>query len=150
MLRLVAAGETNRAIAAELVLSERTVDRHVSNIFAKLGVSVARRGHRVRVRAPARLSGRRGWNYPRRAPGGSWVLPRCGARPRPTSRDRPTGSRHGTERTDRPRARCWPGSRSPSAGCTLAGVSTAVLEGGDGPPLVLLHGPGEFAASGCG
>ena len=28
----------------------------------------------------------------------------------------------------------------------LAGVSTAVLEGGSGPPLVLLHGPGEFAA----
>lgn len=28
----------------------------------------------------------------------------------------------------------------------LAGVSTAVLEGGDGPPLVLLHGAGEFAA----
>jgi pimeloyl-ACP methyl ester carboxylesterase len=26
----------------------------------------------------------------------------------------------------------------------LAGVSTAVLEGGDGPPIVLLHGPGEF------
>jgi pimeloyl-ACP methyl ester carboxylesterase len=29
---------------------------------------------------------------------------------------------------------------------TLAGISTAVLEGGAGPPLVLLHGPGEFAA----
>ncbi len=28
----------------------------------------------------------------------------------------------------------------------LAGVSTSVLEGGDGPPVVLLHGPGEFAA----
>lgn len=28
----------------------------------------------------------------------------------------------------------------------LAGVSTAVLEGGAGPPLVLLHGPGEYAA----
>jgi pimeloyl-ACP methyl ester carboxylesterase len=28
----------------------------------------------------------------------------------------------------------------------LAGVTTAVLEGGDGPPIVLLHGPGEFAA----
>lgn len=28
----------------------------------------------------------------------------------------------------------------------LAGVSTAVLEGGDGPPIVLLHGHGEFAA----
>jgi DNA-binding NarL/FixJ family response regulator len=38
VLRLVAAGSTNRAIAAELVLSERTVDRHVSNILAKLRV----------------------------------------------------------------------------------------------------------------
>jgi len=26
----------------------------------------------------------------------------------------------------------------------LAGISTAVLIGGDGPPIVLLHGPGEF------
>jgi DNA-binding NarL/FixJ family response regulator len=39
VLRLVAAGETNRAIAAELVLSERTIDRHVSNLFSKLRVS---------------------------------------------------------------------------------------------------------------
>lgn len=29
----------------------------------------------------------------------------------------------------------------------LAGISTAVLEGGDGPPIVLLHGPGESAAN---
>jgi pimeloyl-ACP methyl ester carboxylesterase len=28
----------------------------------------------------------------------------------------------------------------------LAGISTAVLEGGEGPPVVLLHGPGESAA----
>jgi pimeloyl-ACP methyl ester carboxylesterase len=28
----------------------------------------------------------------------------------------------------------------------LAGVQTAVLEGGNGPPVVLLHGPGEYAA----
>jgi len=27
----------------------------------------------------------------------------------------------------------------------LAGIPTAVLEGGDGPPVILLHGPGEFA-----
>ena len=39
VLRLVAGGATNKAVAAELVLSERTVDRHVSNIFTKLGVS---------------------------------------------------------------------------------------------------------------
>jgi DNA-binding CsgD family transcriptional regulator len=39
VLRLVAAGQTNRSIAAELFLSERTVDRHVSNILTKLGVS---------------------------------------------------------------------------------------------------------------
>ena len=39
VLHLLAAGETNRAIAGVLVLSERTVDRHVSNIYAKLGVS---------------------------------------------------------------------------------------------------------------
>jgi DNA-binding NarL/FixJ family response regulator len=38
VLRLVAAGRTNRAIAAELFLSEKTVSRHVSNIFAKLDV----------------------------------------------------------------------------------------------------------------
>jgi DNA-binding CsgD family transcriptional regulator len=39
VLRLITAGHTNKAIAAALVLSERTVDRHVSNIFAKLAVS---------------------------------------------------------------------------------------------------------------
>lgn len=38
VLELVAAGKTNRAIAAELSLSERTIDRHVSNILTKLDV----------------------------------------------------------------------------------------------------------------
>ena len=39
VLRAVAAGKTNKAIARELFLSEKTVDRHVSNIFAKLNVA---------------------------------------------------------------------------------------------------------------
>jgi DNA-binding NarL/FixJ family response regulator len=39
VLRLVARGATNRSIATQLVLSERTIDRHVSNIFGKLRVS---------------------------------------------------------------------------------------------------------------
>jgi DNA-binding NarL/FixJ family response regulator len=39
VLRLLAAGVTNKEIAAKLVLSERTVHRHVSNIFTKLRVS---------------------------------------------------------------------------------------------------------------
>jgi DNA-binding CsgD family transcriptional regulator len=38
VLRLVAAGRSNRAIAEELILAEKTVHRHLSNIFAKLGV----------------------------------------------------------------------------------------------------------------
>jgi DNA-binding NarL/FixJ family response regulator len=39
VLRLVASGKSNRAIASELVISERTVARHVQNIFTKLRIS---------------------------------------------------------------------------------------------------------------
>ena len=39
VLRLVAAGKTNREIASALVVSQHTVARHVQNIFGKLGVS---------------------------------------------------------------------------------------------------------------
>jgi DNA-binding CsgD family transcriptional regulator len=39
VLRLVAAGKTNRDIAVELVISEHTVARHLQNLFAKIGVS---------------------------------------------------------------------------------------------------------------
>jgi DNA-binding CsgD family transcriptional regulator len=39
VLALVATGMTNRDIADHLVISEKTVARHVSNIFAKIGVS---------------------------------------------------------------------------------------------------------------
>jgi class 3 adenylate cyclase/DNA-binding CsgD family transcriptional regulator len=53
VLRLVAAGKTNRDLAAELVLSERTVAHHLDNIFNKLGVS-------SRAAATA-IALRRGW-----------------------------------------------------------------------------------------
>jgi ATP/maltotriose-dependent transcriptional regulator MalT len=39
VLRLIATGATNKMIAAELVVSQKTVARHVSNIFTKIGVS---------------------------------------------------------------------------------------------------------------
>ena len=39
VLRLVATGVTNRVVAQRLVLSEKTVARHVSNILAKLGLT---------------------------------------------------------------------------------------------------------------
>jgi ATP/maltotriose-dependent transcriptional regulator MalT len=38
VLRLVARGSTNREVAKELVVSEHTVARHLSNIYTKLGV----------------------------------------------------------------------------------------------------------------
>jgi len=38
VLRLVASGRSNASIAADLVLSEKTVARHLSNIFTKLDV----------------------------------------------------------------------------------------------------------------
>jgi DNA-binding CsgD family transcriptional regulator len=39
VLRLVATGKTNRMIAEQLELSEKTIDRHVSNIYQKIDVN---------------------------------------------------------------------------------------------------------------
>jgi ATP/maltotriose-dependent transcriptional regulator MalT len=41
VLRLIAAGKSNQEIATSLVLSVRTVERHISNIYAKIGASGA-------------------------------------------------------------------------------------------------------------
>jgi ATP/maltotriose-dependent transcriptional regulator MalT len=47
VLRLLAAGRSDREIAAELFLSHRTVHHHVANIFAKLGVHTRAAATRV-------------------------------------------------------------------------------------------------------
>ncbi|MET9110825.1 helix-turn-helix domain-containing protein, partial [Streptomyces zhihengii] len=53
VLRLVAAGHSNRRIAEELYISPKTASVHVSNILAKLGVSgrgeAAAMAHRLRL-----------------------------------------------------------------------------------------------------
>ena len=54
VLACVAAGLTNDEIAGRLSLSVRTVERHLSNIYAKLGVS----GKAGRAAAAARYSRR--------------------------------------------------------------------------------------------
>ena len=46
VLRLMAEGRSNAAIAAELVVSDGAVEKHVSNIFAKLGLAPAETDHR--------------------------------------------------------------------------------------------------------
>ncbi|MFD9409448.1 BREX system ATP-binding domain-containing protein [Streptomyces sp. NPDC059989] len=57
VLRLVAAGSTNRKIAEELFISPKTASVHVSNILAKLGVAgrgeAAAVAHRLRLFAPS-------------------------------------------------------------------------------------------------
>jgi DNA-binding NarL/FixJ family response regulator len=46
VLKAMAEGQTNRAIAAEMFVSERAVERHVTAIFQKLGLSSEDGGHR--------------------------------------------------------------------------------------------------------
>ena len=151
VLRLVAAGKTNKAIAAELFLSEKTIDRHVSNIFTKLDVpsrAAATAYAYEHKHRPAQIGV---FTRSAASPLSRSVL--CGSTPRTRTggrhgqaqvqRTAPDKARRGPE-TDRARARVerlLAGMPVTERRLQLAGVSTAVLEGGDGPPVVLLHGP---------
>ena len=68
MLRLVAAGRSNREIAGELFISAKTASVHVSNILAKLGVTTrgeaAATAHRLRLFDSLRPGARRGLSRP--------------------------------------------------------------------------------------
>jgi DNA-binding NarL/FixJ family response regulator len=46
VLGLMAEGRTNRAIAEALVISERAVEKHVTSIFSKLGLTASTEDHR--------------------------------------------------------------------------------------------------------
>ncbi|HEV2371374.1 MAG TPA: response regulator transcription factor [Streptosporangiaceae bacterium] len=59
VLALMAEGRSNGAIATELVVSEGAVEKHINNIFAKLGLAPADRDHR-RVLAVLRYLGAEG------------------------------------------------------------------------------------------
>jgi pimeloyl-ACP methyl ester carboxylesterase/DNA-binding CsgD family transcriptional regulator len=77
VLELVAAGLTNEAIAEGLCLSVRTVERHLSNIYVKLGVS----GKAGRAAAAAQFSGLRAGRQPAARRLRSGTDARAGERP---------------------------------------------------------------------
>ena len=116
VLRRVAGGETNKAIAAALVLSERTVDRHVSNIFTKLRRLLAQ-PRRPPTRTSTSWSERpaRGWNHPRRRAAEVGWFP--GSRGAPRAAE---SSAHGDDEgeSDEHAARRHPAGRHPGRGAT--------------------------------
>jgi DNA-binding NarL/FixJ family response regulator len=57
VLELMAEGKTNRAIAGQLFISERAVERHVTSIFAKLDLPTTEQDHRRVLAVLAYLRG---------------------------------------------------------------------------------------------
>jgi DNA-binding NarL/FixJ family response regulator len=57
VLALMAEGRTNRAIASELIVSERAVERHVTSIFGKLDLAAGQDDHRRVLAVLAYLGG---------------------------------------------------------------------------------------------
>jgi DNA-binding NarL/FixJ family response regulator len=58
VLALMAEGRSNSAIAAELVVTERAVEKHVTSIFSKLDLGSSREDHRRVLAVRAYLSAR--------------------------------------------------------------------------------------------
>ena len=58
VLALMAAGRSNRAIARELVITSGAVEKHVANIFCKLGLPPSPAHHRRVLAVLAYLDGR--------------------------------------------------------------------------------------------
>jgi DNA-binding NarL/FixJ family response regulator len=81
VLRLLATGRTNHVIADELFVAEKTVDRHVSNIFTKLGVS-SRPSAQVSAPATSALKASRS----ARPKHPAWAAGRVGRQPGSTAR----------------------------------------------------------------
>ena len=158
VLRLVAAGKTNRAIGAELFISERTVERHLSNIFTKLDVSLGRPPLPTRTNTSSsdRVGGNPHVISAMRVGGATdapsvlglyrWLTGRLAA---PARRPAWTDTFRRISKSMRGRSRAIGASSFRHSRCRdrmqLAGTSTSVLIGGTGPSIVLLHGPGEFA-----
>ncbi|MGH3489566.1 MAG: alpha/beta fold hydrolase [Actinopolymorphaceae bacterium] len=57
-----------------------------------------------------------------------------------------SGSRSGSASGEDVRRQLLASAPIPERRLELAGVSTPILEGGDGPPVVLLHGPGAYGS----
>ena len=94
---LMAEGRSNRAIAEELVVTERAVEKHVTNIFNKLGLEPTADSHRrvlgvraVQQAGPSGGPGARGAPRPRSAPSRAAALipRRRRAAPRAAARSR--------------------------------------------------------------
>ena len=67
VLALMAEGQSNSGIARELVVTERAIEKHVTSIFSKLGLSATEEGHR-RVLAVLTYLNKPGGSHPPEPP----------------------------------------------------------------------------------
>ena len=59
ILALMAQGHDNTTIAAQLVITDNAVHKHIGNIFTKLGLTATDSGHRRVLAVLAYLNGQR-------------------------------------------------------------------------------------------